>query len=69
MVKVVDYEDAAANPNEAYIYADLRAMNGIGASPVDETDTDAAKLRTEMAEMEGRMETLIRELIAQHSHE
>ena len=43
MVKVVDYEDAAANPNEAYIYADLRPMYGIGASPVDETDTDAAK--------------------------
>jgi len=43
MAKVVDYENKDANPNEAYIYADLRPMYGVGGQPVDETDTDTRK--------------------------
>ncbi len=31
MTKVVDYEDAAANPNEAYIYKDVRPLFAIPA--------------------------------------
>jgi hypothetical protein len=31
MTKVVDYEDASANPNEAYIYKDVRPLFGIQA--------------------------------------
>jgi len=41
MAKVVDYEDAAANPNEAYIYADLRPMFG---------NTETNKLKADAAD-------------------
>ena len=41
MAKVVDYEDAAANPNEAYIYADLRPMFG---------NTETNKLKADSAD-------------------
>jgi hypothetical protein len=39
MVKVVDYEDAATNPNEAYIYKDVRPLYALNQTKLKSGDT------------------------------